>query len=275
MVAPKPVSLTQVNAANYDSPYEPEPLLVVGPIPGGAGSGVQSIVAGTNVTVDDSDPQNPVVSATGGGGAGAVSSVNGKTGVVELDLEDVVGDQAIVTGVIGIADNADAPTQATIVQPSDVTVRDFNTGNATSVSPGEVYFTKGANRGAIQAPSSGGTATVLTIPPTSGTIALAADVDNTYEIATQAQALAVDAVPKTRTVAGKPLSANITLDKIDVGLASVDNTSDANKPVSTAQQTVLNGKVNALNGVTGLWLGTQAQYNALTPVATVVYVIQG
>lgn len=37
---------------------------------GGGGSGVvETIVAGTNVTVDDTDPANPVVSATGGGGA--------------------------------------------------------------------------------------------------------------------------------------------------------------------------------------------------------------
>jgi hypothetical protein len=33
----------------------------------------------------------------------------------------------------------------------------------------------------------------------------------------------------------------VTLDKSDVGLGNVDNTSDANKPVSTAQQTALNG----------------------------------
>jgi len=35
-----------------------------------------------------------------------------------------------------------------------------------------------------------------------------------------------------------------TLDKAAVGLANVDNTSDANKPVSTAQQTALNLKAN-------------------------------
>ena len=35
-----------------------------------------------------------------------------------------------------------------------------------------------------------------------------------------------------------------TLDKSAVGLANVDNTSDANKPVSTATQTALNGKAN-------------------------------
>lgn len=34
---------------------------------GGGGGGVQSVVAGTNVTVDNTDPLNPVVSATGGG----------------------------------------------------------------------------------------------------------------------------------------------------------------------------------------------------------------
>lgn len=276
MVDPRPIRLTQIDEADYKSELDPAPFVVVGPIPGGAGDGVQSIVAGTNVTVDDSDPQNPVISATGGGGGGgAVDSVNGQTGVVTLDLQDVVGDQAIVTGVIGVADNAASPTQATVIQSADTTVRNLTTGDATSIAPGEVFFTKGANRGAIQAPSSGGTATVLTIPPTSGTIALAADVDNVFQIATDAETLATNAVPNTRTVAGKPLSANVSLDKNDVGLSNVDNISAANMPVSSAQQTALNGKVNALNGVTGLWLGTQAQYNALTPVATVVYVIQG
>ncbi len=36
----------------------------------------------------------------------------------------------------------------------------------------------------------------------------------------------------------------LSLSKSDVGLANVDNTSDANKPVSTAQQTALNLKAN-------------------------------
>jgi hypothetical protein len=45
-----------------------------------------------------------------------------------------------------------------------------------------------------------------------------------------------------------------TLDKAAVGLANVDNTSDANKPVSTATQTALNGKENTITA------GTTAQY---------------
>lgn len=42
-------------------------------------------------------------------------------------------------------------------------------------------------------------------------------------------------VPITRTINGYPLSASISLNKGDVGLGNVDNTSDINKPVSTAQ----------------------------------------
>ena len=33
----------------------------------GGGGGIESIVAGTNITIDDTDPQNPIISATGGG----------------------------------------------------------------------------------------------------------------------------------------------------------------------------------------------------------------
>ncbi len=51
-----------------------------------------------------------------------------------------------------------------------------------------------------------------------------------------------------QTVNGKT-GTSITLDKTDVGLGNVDNTSDANKPVSTAQQTALNAKANASDTV--------------------------
>lgn len=53
-----------------------------------------------------------------------------------------------------------------------------------------------------------------------------------------------DAVPNTRTVNGYALSSNVTLAKSDIGLGNVDNTSDLNKPISTATQTALNGKLS-------------------------------
>lgn len=55
-------------------------------------------------------------------------------------------------------------------------------------------------------------------------------------------------VPTSRKVAGHALTADVTLVKGDVGLGNVDNTSDANKPVSTAQQTALDGKVDKVDG---------------------------
>lgn len=60
-------------------------------------------------------------------------------------------------------------------------------------------------------------------------------------------------VPVTRTVAGKALSADITLAKGDVGLGNVDNTSDEDKPISAATQSALDGKANAKATGAGTW----------------------
>lgn len=51
-------------------------------------------------------------------------------------------------------------------------------------------------------------------------------------------------VPVTRKINGKELSADFDLAKSDVGLGNANNTADADKPVSTAQQTALDGKIN-------------------------------
>ena len=47
---------------------------------------------------------------------------------------------------------------------------------------------------------------------------------------------------KATTVNGQPLSANVVITKSDVGLGNAENTSDADKPVSTATSTALSGK---------------------------------
>lgn len=49
---------------------------------------------------------------------------------------------------------------------------------------------------------------------------------------------------------------NITVNKSDMGLNNVDNTSDLNKPISTATQTALNGKEDVSNKSTNTSLGT-------------------
>lgn len=51
-----------------------------------------------------------------------------------------------------------------------------------------------------------------------------------------------DSLTVVTSVAGK--TGNVVVDKYDVGLPNVDNTSDINKPINTATQTALNGKKN-------------------------------
>lgn len=55
------------------------------------------------------------------------------------------------------------------------------------------------------------------------------------------------ATTAVQSVNGKTGNA-VTLDKTDIGLGNVDNTSDANKPISTAAQTALNGKATTAQG---------------------------
>jgi hypothetical protein len=66
-----------------------------------------------------------------------------------------------------------------------------------------------------------------------------------------AQTTANGRVPSTRQVNGHALSADVTVTKGDVGLGNADNTSDANKPVSTAQAAAIALKVNTAD-VAGL-----------------------
>ena len=70
-------------------------------------------------------------------------------------------------------------------------------------------------------------------------------------------------VPGASVISVNGQAGVVVLGKADVGLANVDNTSDANKPVSTAQLTALNAKLNAaLVSAFGLTLIDDADANA-------------
>ena len=75
--------------------------------------GIQSVVAGTNVTVDNTDPLNPIVSATGGGGGGS---------------GDVVGPASATDNAIARFDT----TTGKLIQNSVVTIADTS-GNMAGV----------------------------------------------------------------------------------------------------------------------------------------------
>ena len=102
--------------------------------------------------------------------------------------------------------------------------------------------------------STGATTKTFTLPSASGTIATLSDI-----------AGSVAGVTSVNTRTG-----TVTLDKSDVGLGNVDNTSDADKPISTATQTALNAKVGSVTTgianttpITNMMQITLAGYNDL------------
>lgn len=99
-----------------------------------------------------------------------------------------------------------------------------------------------------------------------GDVAVRSDLNKSFILKTEpATAIAnwqelLTPVSGVTSVAGR--TGVVTLTKSDVGLANVDNTSDANKPVSTATQTALNAKAHLASPT---FTGTPA---APTPAST-------
>ena len=70
-------------------------------------------------------------------------------------------------------------------------------------------------------------------------------------------------VNNTRTVNGHALSGDVTVTASNVGLGNVDNTSDVNKPVSTAQQSALDLKLT-IPGAWTTWVPTLVGWSSYT-----------
>lgn len=99
-------------------------------------------------------------------------------------------------------------------------------------------------------------AAMLALTAQRGDVAIRTDVSKTYILSTDSPSTLADwkeivAGGAVQSVAGK--TGTVVLAKADVGLANVDNTSDLNKPISTATQAALNTKA-----VIGTTSGTAA-----------------
>jgi len=90
--------------------------------------GLQSIVAGTNITVDNTDPKNPIINSQGGGD---VETVNGQSGVVILDADDI--DDTSTTHKFATASQLSNADSA--VQPGDLATV-ATSGDSDDISEG-------------------------------------------------------------------------------------------------------------------------------------------
>lgn len=107
-------------------------------------------------------------------------------------------------------------------------------------------------------------AAMLALTAQRGDVAIRSDQNRAYILATDSPAILADW--KQITAAGDVLSVAgrtgaVVLTKTDVGLANVDNTSDANKPISSAQATALTLKMDKSANLSDLANAATARTN--------------
>lgn len=66
---------TLYNLNSTGTPENDTDLVTLGYFNDNVTTGIESVVAGTNVTIDDTDPLNPIINASGGGGGGGLDSI--------------------------------------------------------------------------------------------------------------------------------------------------------------------------------------------------------
>lgn len=103
---------------------------------------VQSIVAGTNVTVDATDPANPIVSASGGGGAAGLVSGTGTDSMRSADLLTTTPADARSQFAIALGNNAIAGLTGSSVIPYGIAI-----GNNASTTPTNAFAVAGISIG--------------------------------------------------------------------------------------------------------------------------------
>jgi hypothetical protein len=204
---------------------------------------VLNLVQGNNVTITDLGNGSVRIAATGGGGgsvnwgsiAGTLSAqtdlqtaLDGKASDGELTTEvnaRIAADTTLQNNINTVAGNLSTETTARMAgdatNSADLNTHVNNTSNPHATTKSQVGLGNADNTSDADKPISTATQTALNAKEptiTAGTTSQYYRGDKTFQ----------------------------TLDKAAVGLSNVDNTSDANKPVSTAQATAIGLKQDTL-----------------------------
>jgi hypothetical protein len=170
------------------------------------------------------------------------------------DTSDLVTSSVLNSAVSSKANSASPTFTGTVVLPSDTSIGDVSAtelsylNNVTSAIQSQITAKLDSGiASTTYAPLAGPTFTGTVVLPSTTSIGDVSSTELGYvngvtsAIQTQLNAKAPAADPTfTGTVSG--------ISKSMVGLGNVDNTADADKPVSTATQTALNAKLNLAGG---------------------------
>jgi hypothetical protein len=178
------------------------------------------------------------------------TSLLATTEYVDNALSDVTGDYSLLAGS-GLAWNADTEAldvDSTIATASSLTDHNSETTNVHGITDTSALATTSDVSNAQTAAESSASGYVSTHNSETTNVHGIAD---TEELATKtyaddaADTAEADAITAAGTEADTKISTAVAaLTKSSVGLANVDNTADADKPVSTATQTALDLKAN-------------------------------
>jgi hypothetical protein len=178
-----------------------------------------------------------------------VTSVAGKTGDVTLVKADIAdfSDSDYATAAQGLtADSAIQPLDNVSTLTNDagyITLAEVPGDLVTSVAgkTGDVTLVKADitdfNEADYATAAQGVTADSATQP-----------LDNVSTLTNDAGYITLGEVPGDLVTSVQGRTGDVTITKTDLSIENVDNTSDANKPVSTAQQTALDAKADLVGG---------------------------
>lgn len=241
----------------------------------GIGTGYHAYIridtSGTVTTINYAGMRDVYLAGTGSSGGGDVASVFGRTGAVVFQSGDATTDQvtegnnlyftnsravAAMDGLYALRTNSTAvlkgdgaggfsdATNSDILSlltftPENVSNKDTNTSLGTSNT---LYPTQNAVKSYVDTAVSGVTKTSIGL----------GNVDNTSD-ANKPISTAVQSALDLKEAANSNIQAHISstsnphsVTKTQVGLGNVDNTSDVNKPISTATQSALDLKDSIL-----------------------------
>lgn len=195
---------------------------------GGSGGGVvETIVAGSNITVDATDPANPIVSvetltlADISDVTASVTEINyvdGVTSAIQTQLDAKLDDSQATAFGLSLLDDANAAAGRTTL----------GLGTAAVVATDLADLNEATIEGAID--------TLANLTSIQGRTITLADAGADALLGWD------DSASAYQNLSAADAKTALSLAKGDVGLGNVDNTSDANKPVSTATQTALDLK---------------------------------